>query len=124
VENGPSSTNLPLESQVRRQKEPSQIENIARGMRILRGQLIFLLALAAIGSFAFQTGHFAHFPYAWFDAKEEHLPSRVIADESVHGSQFTGEHVDRATVLSGVDHCPDLFCGLAARSPSSIRRGG
>jgi hypothetical protein len=72
-----------------------QIETIARGMRILRRQLILYLAFAAIGSFAFQTGHFADFPYAWFDAKETTTTSEVIANENVHGSKLTGGHVDR-----------------------------
>ena len=87
MESGPSSTRSPLESQVRVEEETLQIDSIARGMRILRWQLIFCLAFAAIGSFAFQTGHFANFPYAWFDARQTTTNSEVIANENVHGLQ-------------------------------------
>jgi hypothetical protein len=95
VESAPSSTRSPLENQVREEEEALQIESIARGMRILRWQLIFYLVLAGTGSFAFHTGYFADFPYAWFDAKETTITLEVIANENVHGSQLTGGYVDR-----------------------------
>ena len=66
MESGPSSTRSALEKQVREEEDALPIEGIARGMRILRWQLILYLAFAAIGSFAFQTGRFADFPYGWF----------------------------------------------------------
>ena len=95
MESGPSSTRSPLENQVREDEEPSHVESIDRGLRILRWQLILYLVLAAIGSFAFQTDYFADFPYAWFDAKETTSTLEVIANEKVHGSQLTGGHIDR-----------------------------
>jgi hypothetical protein len=60
------STSSPLEDSVRADQERSEDEQIARGMQIVRWQLIVYLTLAVIGSLAFLSGRFGDFPYASF----------------------------------------------------------
>ena len=67
MENGPPFTRSPhRDERCEGGEEASQVEGIARGMRILLWQLVLYLALSLIGSLAFLTGRFADFPYGSF----------------------------------------------------------